>query len=608
MRRVLLGFMVATVLTTAVFAAPPEYRSPGALALDKSGHSLYIAETTAHAVDVWDTASQKITRTIALKGDPSGLALTPDDKILCVTLGGAEGEVAFVNTETGVVTGTVAAGHTPMAPVISADGATLYVCNRFSSSVSVVDLATKQVTGTFPVLREAVAAVLSPDAKTVFVANLLSAGPSNGDAIAAAVSVVDTTTKQKTDISLANGASGVRGICMSPDGKFVYATHILARYTLPTTQLERGWMNTNALSIIDASACKLVTTVLLDEVELGATNPWAVVCSGDGKYLCVSHAGSREISVIDRAALHAKLDAVAGGKKASEVSSSLGDVANDLSFLAGIRRRIKLSGTGPRALAISGTQLYVADYFSDAVETVNIDPSINTKVKMADLGPKSELTPERKGETLFNDASLCFQQWQSCASCHPDARIDGLNWDLVNDGIGNPKNSRSMLLSHVTPPVMTFGVRDKAETAVRSGIKYIQFAVRPEEDAVAIEAYLKSMKPVPSPHLEKGNLSAAAERGKALFEKAGCAQCHTAPLYTDMKQYDLGTTTEMDKGKPVDTPTLVEVWRTAPYLHDGRATTIFDMLKKFNAEDKHGLTSNLTDEQLKDLEAFVLSL
>ena len=227
---------------------------------------------------------------------------------------------------------------------------------------------------------------------------------------------------------------------------------------------------------------------------------------------------------------------------------------------------------------------------------------------MTDLGPKLELTPERKGKALFNDASLCFQQWQSCASCHPDARVDGLNWDLINDGIGNPKNTRSMLLSHVTPPVMSLGVREKAEMAVRSGIKYIQFAVRPEEDAAAIDAYLKNMKPIPSPLLEKGKLNAAAERGKVLFEKAACAQCHVAPLYTDLKQYDLGTTSGMDRGKPVDTPTLVETWRTAPYLHDGRAATVYEVLKKFNADDKHGLTSTLTDDQLKDLEAFVLSL
>ena len=608
MFRMVLGCLLVMMIVSASFAEPPEYYSPGSLALGKDGRCLYVAETTAHAIGVLDTASQKIKRTFSLSGDPTGVMLTPDGKTLCVTVGGADGEVVLVHPESGKVLGRIPVGHTPMSPVISSDGRFLYVCNRFNSTVSMVELATQQVTGTFSVLREAVASALSPDNAKLFVANLLPLGYSNGDSIAAAISVLDIASKQKTDISLSNGASGVRGIAVSPDGKYVYAAHILARYTLPTTQLERGWMNTNALSVIEVSSNKLMATVLLDEVELGATNPWAVLCSDDGKYLCVSHAGSHEISVIDRAALHTKLDAVAAGGKVSEVSSGLADVANDLSFLAGIRKRIKLTGKGPRALALAGTQLYVADYFSDTLEMVDINPASKTTICKIALGKEIPLTPERRGEMLFNDASLCFQQWQSCASCHPDARVDGLNWDLINDGIGNPKNTRSMLFSHMTPPVMTFGVRDKAETAVRSGIKYIQFAIRPEEEAAAIDAYLKNMKPVPSPFLEKGKLSAAAERGKVIFDKAGCMQCHVGPYYTDMKQYDLGTTSGQDKGKPVDTPVLKEVWRTGPFFHDGRAMTLFDLFKKCNPEDRHGLTSGLTEDQLRDLEVFVLSL
>ena len=67
----------------------------------------------------------------------------------------------------------------------------------------------------------------------------------------------------------------MRGICVSPDGKYAYVVHILARYQMPTTQLERGWMNTNAMSIIDVAAKKLINTVLLDDIDLGAANPGA---------------------------------------------------------------------------------------------------------------------------------------------------------------------------------------------------------------------------------------------------------------------------------------------------------------------------------------------
>jgi cytochrome c peroxidase len=183
-----------------------------------------------------------------------------------------------------------------------------------------------------------------------------------------------------------------------------------------------------------------------------------------------------------------------------------------------------------------------------------------------------------------------------------------LNWDLLNDGLGNPKNTKSMLLSHRTPPAMALGVRDSAEVAVRAGIRHIQFAVRPESDAVAIDKYLKTLKPIPSPYLRRGKLSASAKRGEKIFEKANCASCHPAPLYTNMEKYNIGTGRDREKDELFDTPTLVEVWQTAPYLHDGRAATLKDVLKKYNSEDKHGHTSDLTDDQIKDLANFVLSL
>ena len=46
--------------------------------------------------------------------------------------------------------------------------------------------------------------------------------------------------------------------------------------------------------------------------------------------------------------------------------------------------------------------------------------------------------------------------------------VDGLNWDLLNDGIGNPKSTKTLLYSHATPPAMISGIRADAETAVRA--------------------------------------------------------------------------------------------------------------------------------------------
>lgn len=186
--------------------------------------------------------------------------------------------------------------------------------------------------------------------------------------------------------------------------------------------------------------------------------------------------------------------------------------------------------------------------------------------------------------------------------------MDGLNWDLMNDGLGNPKNTKSLLLTHRTPPASAFGARADAETAVRAGIRHIQFSVRPEEDAVAIDDYLKSLKPLSSPYLVGGGLSKQAKRGQKVFQSARCGSCHGGELRTDMRRHQLGTGRLLDKSKAFDTPTLIEAWRTGPYLHDGRAATIKEVLTKYNQNNRHGRTSALTDKQIMDLAVYVLSL
>lgn len=605
------GFWTAAALAAATTAAGAEatYLSPVALAADKEGKTLYVAEATAHQVAVLDLASGKVTATVKVSGEPGGLALAPDGATLYVAIASPEGAIDVVRMPKPAKTKTLRVGHTALSPVVSPDGKTLYACNRFNNSVSAVDLATGKETARIPVLREPVAAAITPDGALVFVANHLPAGNASGDSVAAGVSVIDTATGKVTaSIPLPNGSTSLRGICVSPDGKHVYVTHTLSRYTLPTTQLERGWMNTSALSILDVAERKRINTVLLDDVDQGAANPWGVACIADGTTLCVAHAGTHEISLIRRNDLHAKLDKVARGEKVSAASTAASDVPNDLSFLVDIRKRVRLVGQGPRGIAAAGTRVCAAEYFTDSVGVVDTDPQALPAPRSLELGPRNNLTPARKGEMLFNDASACFQQWQSCATCHPDARTDGLNWDLLNDGIGNPKQTKSMLLTHRTPPAMISGIRESAELAVRKGLQFIQFVVRPEEDAVAIDEYLKSLQPVPSPRRVNGELSKAARRGRKLFAEAACAVCHPEPLFTDKAEHNVGSGTGTEKDKAFDTPTLVEIWRTAPYLYSGDAATMEEVLTRFNTNDLHGSTSTLTPEQISDLVEYILSL
>src|SRR5262249_43893065 len=140
------------------------------------------------------------------------------------------------------------------------------------------------------------------------------------------------------------------------------------------------------------------------------------------------------------------------------------------------------------------------------------------------------------------------------------------------------------------------------------------------KDLDALAIYTNSFQPKLSPNIPApGKLSAEAERGKKLFfDKAvGCATCHSGPYYTDSKLekpfnvHDVGTgqddPTEM-MGPKYDTPTLLGVYRTAPYLHHGKAKTLMEVLTVCNKDDKHGKTSHLKPAELDDLVAFLKSL
>ena len=601
-------------------AKEPIYLSPSALAASPEGRTIYIACATAASVEFFDTATRRVTRTTSVPGSPLGLALSADGQALYVACAGPESTVCVVDTANGKVVGRIAVGHTAMAPVLSPDEKTLFVCSRFDNRVEAIDLEKGEVVRRFEVPREPVAAAITPDGKYLLVANHIHAGRSDVDVVAASVSVLDLAAGRIIkEINLPNGSSLLRDVRISPDGRHAVVTHLVARYHLPTTQVERGWINTNAISLIDLEKLDFINTVLLDNIDSGAANPWGAAWSEDGRKICVTHPGTHELSVVDFPALLAKLaalpDAIKPGAQAdySVASRTISDVPNDLAFLVGLRQRVRLTTAdrGPRALVTIGNEAWLGNYFSDTLSVIDLRESKPFPQTVA-LGPCQEMTVVRRGELAFNDATICFQGWQSCASCHSsDARVDGLNWDNLNDGIGNPKNSKSLLQAHETPPMMWLGVRSDAAVAVRAGIRHSMFTVQPEETAIALDEYLKSLTPVASPHLVNGKLSPAAERGKKLFfnETIACADCHDGQYYTDGKLHRVGTVGRFDKPlERFDTPALIETWRTAPYLHDGSARTLQEVLTIFNANDEHGKTSPLSTQEIEDLAAFVLSL
>ena len=580
----------AVVGIVSINASPTAiaHSSPSAIVPSPDGKTLFVACSTANQIAVFDRPSNRTVRRLFLPDSPSGLALSRAGTRLYVTCSAPESSVCVIDPDRGTILRQIAAGHTAMAPVLSRDELRLYVCNRFNHDISVLDLPAGTEIKRIRVSREPVAAAITPDGRFLLVANHIYDAVTDGPGAAAVVSVIDTDTLEVTkQIKLSRGSGLLRGIAISPDGKYGVVSHLIARYYLPTTEVDFGRINSNAISFIDLERMVYLRNVFLDQARRGAANPWGIAWTPDGKNIIVTLAGTHEICIVD-APTRPQKPVTAG-------------------------ERIALPGNGPRALTLIGTRIYVANYFSDDLATFDLAAHFRQAVQLP-LGPTSEQSEIRRGEMLFNDAKLCFQEWQSCASCHDtDGRMDGLNWDLLNDGMGNPKNAKSLLWAHQTPPAMSLGVRQNAELAVRAGIRHILFTQQPEDVPAAIDAFLKSLAPLPSPHLVQGALSDAAQRGQRIFNdpQVGCADCHRPPLFTDLASVDVGTRGRYDRPEdpdPLDTPTLVELWRTSPYLHDGSAATIREALTKLNPHDRHGKTSHLSTRQLDELEAYLLSL
>lgn len=157
---------------------------------------------------------------------------------------------------------------------------------------------------------------------------------------------------------------------------------------------------------------------------------------------------------------------------------------------------------------------------------------------------------------------------------------------------------------------MITGIRASAEIAVTKGFSHIQFhQVTPERDA-SVNEYLKSLEPIPSPYLKKdGGLTEAAKRGKEIFNgKANCVKCHMPPYYGDRSKHIFGLGSDIDRDREFATPILIECWRTAPYMYDGRAVSIEDVITIDNKNNSHGNTKDLSDQEVKDLAEYVKSL
>jgi hypothetical protein len=313
-------------------------------------------------------------------------------------------------------------------------------------------------------------------------------------------------------------------------------------------------------------------------------------------------------------------------------------------------------GFAPQGLALSndGEFLFVDAYLSREVvvyRTADFDgiaePVARLKIPTEEPLSASILL----GKQLFNDAfdtRLGKDSYIACAHCHLDGESDRRTWDFTDRGEGL-RNTISLLGRRGTGhgPLhwsANFDEVQDFENDIRQhfgGLGLLDDAswndgttsdplgdekAGKSSDLDALAAYVTSLTDYPrSPFREvDGSLSEAAERGKVIFESAetGCTDCHAGPDLTDSAWgadgepvlHDVGTLGEGSGERlgaellGIDTPTLYGVWNSAPYLHDGSAGTLPEVLTSRNEGDVHGATSHLDDGQIEDLVQYLSSL
>ena len=555
---------------SAVGVRVPVPGVPAGLAWAGDGRELYVAEQRTSSVLVMAPSTGQVLRRLSGVGRrPSGLAWTRGGHLLVC----ASGEDAVVEVD----------------PVLGGERRRWSVAGQ-----------PQQV------------AVAGPWAVAV---PLLPTGPAT-PASALSVAILDVQTGGVRSVALPAGSTAGRAVAVDPSGRLALVTHVVARANLPTIIADAGWISTNALTLIDVSSARRIATVLLDEPSRGAADPWGVTFAEGGDVAWVALAGVHALARVEVGRLLALIQGQASTQGLPSVWAEIrGDptrieaLVDDLTALtgAGLMRRYPVPGLGPRGVAMTadGTVL-TALAFSGVVARMR--PEADPEVVR--LGPPAAEDPVRWGEQVFHDASRAYQGWLSCATCHIDGRSDGLFWDRLNDGVGNPKNTRSLVGAAHRAPAMSLGVYPDAAAAVAAAFETVAFRVAPREDREAVLRFLAAQQPELSPwRMPEGGLSPAAERGRLVFEgPGGCIDCHSGPWRSDFKRHRLGTTRGLDAGKALTTPILVELWRTAPYLHDGSAATLEAVFEERNPDGRHGEFHRLAEEQRRELMEFLRSL
>jgi len=181
-------------------------------------------------------------------------------------------------------------------------------------------------------------------------------------------------------------------------------------------------------------------------------------------------------------------------------------------------------------------------------------------------------------DTAFNGLTL--------TNAHPDPAQAPMFWDSRARSLENqaraPVKALDEMRGAAFDEAQIFPEVSRRLAAIPSYVTAFEAAFGPDsisEDTIveAIAAFERTLITTNSSYdrFSRGEitaLSAAAQRGLATFRRNGCDHCHSGPMFSDYQLHRLGVPGSADVGAgngAFRTPSLRNVSRTAPYMHNG---------------------------------------
>jgi YVTN family beta-propeller protein len=608
------GMAASTGAASFINDLEVHYKNPVNLAFRPDGRELWVACEAAGSVVIVDPAKRVRVAEIPVGGQATDVAFNPDGATAYVTAR-LDDSVTVVDVASRKVLRKIPVADEPHGVAVDPAGKTLFVVDTAQDAISVVDLATTKETKRLPASRYAWSAALSPDGKRLLVTNALSRFVPFRTTPMSEVTVLDVAGQRVEDRWVVPEANLLLGVAWHPSGEFALATLNRTKNLVPMTRVLQGWTITNGLAVLWKDG--RVDQVLLDEPQRYFADITDVAITPDGRTAVATSAGTDQVAVIDVE----KLVAFVKGRSDEDRRDVLPNWLGASSEFVAARVRVK---DNPRGITVApdGATAWVANTLDDSLSVIDLPG--REVVARVDLGGPRQTTEVRWGEKLFHSANITFQRQFACATCHPDGHVDGLTYDIEADGIGvSPVDNRTLRGIYDTDPFKWEGtnVSLARQCGARLAVFFTRIAPFTPDQLRALNDYTVTIPRPPNRYRPVGaELTEAQRRGKLAFERARtndgreipplgrCVTCHFPPYFTDRTKRDVGTKQPLDRAGEFDVPHLLNIYDSAPYLHNGMAPTLEEIWTRHNPYDTHGVTNDMTKDQLNDLIEYLKTL